>query len=56
MIDTHSAVSAFVKNVGLALASPYLANGEPHEYEPDFVIRLARVDNHFDDQRIRRKG
>ena len=39
-IDTHSAVDAFVKNSGLGFAIPYLDNGEPHDYVPDFLIRL----------------
>ena len=39
-IDTHPAVEAFVKNSGLGFAIPYLDNGEPHDYVPDFLIRL----------------
>jgi type III restriction enzyme len=39
-IDTHSQVEAFVKNAGLGFTIPYLHNGEPHEYVPDFIIRL----------------
>jgi type III restriction enzyme len=39
-IDTHPAVDAFVKNSGLGFAIPYLDNGEPHDYVPDFLIRL----------------
>jgi type III restriction enzyme len=39
-IDTHPAVDAFVKNAGLGFAIPYLHNGQPHDYMPDFVIRL----------------
>ncbi len=39
-IDTHAAVEAFVKNAGLAFAIPYLHNGQPHDYIPDFIIRL----------------
>lgn len=39
-IDTHPAVDAFAKNSGLGFAIPYLDNGEPHDYEPDFIIRL----------------
>ena len=40
VIDTHKRVDAFVKNAGLGFAIPYLHNGEPHDYVPDFVIRL----------------
>lgn len=39
-IDTHAAVDAFVKNAGLGFAIPYLHNGQPHDYVPDFIIRL----------------
>ena len=39
-IDKHEAVEAFVKNQGLGFAIPYFHNGEPHEYVPDFIIRL----------------
>lgn len=39
-IDTHPATEAFVKNAGLGFAIPYLHNGEPHDYVPDFIARL----------------
>jgi len=39
-IDTHPLVDAFVKNAGLGFAIPYLHNGQPHDYVPDFIIRL----------------
>ncbi|MCD6296122.1 MAG: type III restriction endonuclease subunit R, partial [Deltaproteobacteria bacterium] len=39
-IDTHRATGAFVKNSGLGFAIPYFHNGEPHDYVPDFIIRL----------------
>lgn len=39
-IDSHPAVHAFVKNSGLGLGIPYFHNGEPHEYVPDFLIKL----------------
>jgi type III restriction enzyme len=42
IIDTHHAVECFVKNAGLGFAIPYLHNGQPHDYVPDFIIRLAR--------------
>lgn len=41
IIDTHSAVEAFVKNAGLNFAIPYLYNGENHDYIPDFIIRFT---------------
>lgn len=40
VIDTHEHVDAFVKNSGLGFAVPYLHNGQPHDYVPDFIIRL----------------
>jgi type III restriction enzyme len=39
-LDTHPMVDAFVKNAGLAFAIPYLYNGQPHDYMPDFIVRL----------------
>ncbi len=39
-IDNHPRVDAFVKNAGLGFAIPYLQDGEPHDYVPDFIIRL----------------
>ena len=39
-IDKHEKVYAFVKNAGLGFAIPYLHNGQPHDYMPDFIIRL----------------
>lgn len=40
LIDTNPAVDAFVKNAGLGFAIPYFHNGRPHDFEPDFIIRL----------------
>ncbi len=39
-LDTHPAVRAFVKNHGLNFTIPYLHNGQPQDYVPDFVARL----------------
>jgi type III restriction enzyme len=39
-IDKHPRVESFVKNAGLGFAIPYTHNGEPHEYVPDFIIRM----------------
>jgi type III restriction enzyme len=33
-------VEAFVKNAGLGFAIPFLYNGQPHDYVPDFIVRL----------------
>lgn len=41
ILDTHPAVEAFAKNAGLGFAIPYLHNGQPHDYVPDFVVRLS---------------
>jgi type III restriction enzyme len=38
-IDRHGDVFSFVKNDHLGFAIPYLHNGEPHDYRPDFIIR-----------------
>jgi type III restriction enzyme len=40
-IDTHPRVRAFVKNAGLGFAIPYLHDGQPHDYVPDFILRLS---------------
>ncbi|MDO8140698.1 MAG: hypothetical protein Q6358_04295 [Candidatus Brocadiales bacterium] len=40
VIDRHEMVDAFVKNAGLGFAIPYLHNGQPHDYMPDFIISL----------------
>jgi type III restriction enzyme len=40
VLDGHPSVDAFVKNAGLGFAIPYLHNGEPHDYMPDFIVRL----------------
>ena len=40
ILDTHAAVDAFVKNAGLGFTIPYLHNGQPHDYVPDFIVRL----------------
>ena len=39
-LDKHPRVSAFAKNAGLGFAIPYLHNGQPHDYQPDFLVRL----------------
>jgi hypothetical protein len=39
-LDNHTKVEAFVKNAGLGFAIPYLLDGEPHDYVPDFIVRL----------------
>jgi type III restriction enzyme len=39
-IDGHSLVNAFVKNQGLGFGIPYIHGGTPHDYIPDFIVRL----------------
>jgi type III restriction enzyme len=46
-IDRHAVTRAFVKNHGLNFAIPYLHNGQPREYIPDFVVRLERPGEHY---------
>jgi len=46
-IDTHQAVRAFVKNAGLGFAVPYLHNGQMHDYQPDFLIRMEMKDERY---------
>jgi type III restriction enzyme len=46
-VDTHRAVRAFVKNAGLGFAIPYLHNGQMHDYQPDFIIRLDTDDERY---------
>ena len=38
---------SFVKNAGLGFAIPYLHNGEPHEFLPDFIVRLTGGEAHY---------
>lgn len=40
LIDKYPNVLAFAKNAGLGFAIPYLHNGQMHDFEPDFIIRL----------------
>lgn len=40
-LDQHPRVAAFVKNAGLGFAIPYFHNGQSHDYQPDFIARLA---------------
>ena len=46
-IDTHPAVRAFVKNAGFGFAIPYLHNGQVHDYQPDFIIRLETPEESY---------
>jgi type III restriction enzyme len=46
-IDRHPNTAAFVKNANLGFSIPYLHNGEPHDYVPDFIVRLKSTPNHY---------
>ena len=41
LLDRDARVQALVKNAGLGFAIPYLHNGQPHDYVPDFIVRLG---------------
>ena len=40
ILDNHPRVAAYVKNHNLGFEVPYIADGEPRRYRPDFLIRL----------------
>ncbi len=46
-LDHHPAVAAHIRNFGLNFTIPYLHNGQPREYLPDFVARLAGPDERY---------
>jgi type III restriction enzyme len=46
-LDTHPGVLAFAKNAGLGFAISYLHNGQMHDYQPDFIIRLDTADERY---------
>lgn len=46
-IDKHKRVFSFAKNSGLGFTIPYLHNGQMHDYEPDFIIRLKAEDESY---------
>jgi type III restriction enzyme len=39
-LDGHARVVSYVKNAGLGFAVPYLHDGQPHDYVPDFLVRV----------------
>ena len=47
LMDSHPAIDTYIKNDGLNFTIPYLHNGKPSEYLPDFVIRLNGEANRF---------
>jgi type III restriction enzyme len=46
-LDKIQHVVAFVKNEFLGFAIPYVANGQDHEYYPDYLVRLAGGESPF---------
>jgi type III restriction enzyme len=40
-LDRHVQVAAFAKNAGLGFAIPYYFDHQAHDYQPDFIVRLA---------------
>jgi len=44
-LDKNPDVFAFAKNEGMGFGIPYLNNGEPHDYMPDFLVRLREGEN-----------
>lgn len=46
-LDHSPAVTCWVKNTGLGLTIPYAHNGDRHDYQPDFVIRLAGAEQEY---------
>jgi type III restriction enzyme len=47
LLDSHPIVCAYIKNDGLNFTIPYLHNGKPSDYLPDYVIRLNNGQNRF---------
>jgi type III restriction enzyme len=47
LMESHALVQAYIENDGLNFTIPYQNNGEPHDYIPDFVIRLDRAGEHY---------
>lgn len=44
MLRPLGRVLAFVKNDHLGFTIPYLHNGQPHDYVPDFLVQLKTPD------------
>ena len=47
LLDSHPIVGAYIKNEGLNFTVPYLHNGKPSDYLPDYVIRLNGAPDRF---------
>lgn len=39
-LEEHEMVEAFAKNNGLGFTIPYFDRGTPHDYLPDFVVKI----------------
>lgn len=46
-LDRHRNVRAWVKNAGLGFAIPYIHNGQPHDYLPDFIVRFEGSEEEY---------
>jgi type III restriction enzyme len=44
LLERHADVESYVKNDGLDFMIPYVHAGVPHDYKPDFLLRLTAVD------------
>lgn len=42
VLDRHEMVESFAKNEHLGFTIPYLHNGQPHDYVPDFLVRIKK--------------
>jgi type III restriction enzyme len=47
LLDAHPVVGAYIKNDGLNFTVPYLHNGKPSDYLPDYAIRLNGEPDRF---------
>jgi type III restriction enzyme len=43
-IESHPRVHSYAKNHNLGFEVPYLREGEPHRYRPDFLVRLEAAE------------
>lgn len=48
LLEDHPRVAAYVKNDHLGFSIPYVFGGVRHDFHPDFLVRLAPVDDDDD--------
>lgn len=46
-LDQHLAVKSFTKNFGLHFTIPYIHNGKPSDYLPDYIVRLDAPEDRY---------